>query len=197
MDKFIISIILPIFGILIVFFCILSFVFPYGEKFKGKTQKIKAFGVDLEVSVLSLFIIIGLILSLIGLFLQVKDYENQLDFKDEEINDVKNNADAAKLALEQAQKRQIVLLVTLEDISENNMPKFEDIYCSYQLYGEVERVRVDVNPGYESHQLRITLKGLESDALIASLELTDKEKNRKWVKKTFMPFEPEVQLKKE
>lgn len=57
---------LPLLGMGIVVFCVLSFFFPYGEKLKGKIQKIKGFGVDLEVSVLTLFIIIGVILSFSG-----------------------------------------------------------------------------------------------------------------------------------
>ena len=78
MDTFVTSIILPILGILILIFCVLSFVFPYGAKFKDKKQTINAFGVKLEVSVLTLFILIGVCLSSFGLYTQIKDYEGAL-----------------------------------------------------------------------------------------------------------------------
>jgi len=50
MDSLISSTILPLLGIGIIIFCILSFFFPYGGKFKDKTQRFKGLGVDMEVS---------------------------------------------------------------------------------------------------------------------------------------------------
>ena len=49
-----------IIGMVIVAFWVLSFFLPYGKKIKGKTQKIKAFGIDLEVSILTLLLLVGL-----------------------------------------------------------------------------------------------------------------------------------------
>lgn len=190
MDTLISSYILPIFGIGIVVFCILSFIFPYGSKFKEKTQKIKGFGLDLEVSVLTLFIIVGVIMSFIGVYLQIKNYEQQLD-------NSRRGEEAAKIALEQARKREITFVVTLEDVSENDMPKLEDTQCKYLLFGSDKPVRVDVTKGYRSDQFKIILRNLKSDAHIARLELEDLFANRKWIKESFMPFEPNFRLTKE
>lgn len=181
---------LPLLGIGIVVFCILSFFFPYGEKFKGKIQKIKGFGVDLEVSVLTLFIIIGVILSFSGVYLQIKDYEEQL-------YQVKKERDTVKERLEEATRMEIKILVTLDGVSENNMPKLEDLQCNYLLYGEEEPVRVDVNKGYTSNQFKITLKELPCKAHIARLVVEDLSTGGKWAKKTFLPFEPNYHLEKD
>src|SRR5260370_33460709 len=90
------GIILPTFGVGIVLFCLLSFVFPYGERFKDKVQKIKALGVDLEVSVLALFILVGVVMAFVGVYLRVSDYEGRLQL-------AANDASAMRKALEQAQ----------------------------------------------------------------------------------------------
>ena len=190
MNSFISRLFLPFLGIGILIFCILSFFFPYGEKFKDKIQKIKGFGVDMEVSVLTLFIILGVILSLTGIYIQIKDYEEQL-------YRAKKEKDAVKEALEQSKKMEMKILVTLEDISENNIPKLEDIQCKYFLYGDEDPVMVDVTKGYRSNQFKITLTDITSKAHIAQLVLEEISTRRKWVKENFMPFEPMYELKKE
>ena len=50
MENLITNLLLPVLGVLIILFCIFSYFLPYGAKFKGQIQKIKAFGMNLELS---------------------------------------------------------------------------------------------------------------------------------------------------
>lgn len=72
------AVLLPLVGILVVVFALLSFLRPNAVTLQGKTQKIKGFGLDLEISVLTLFVLIGMTFSLIGAYLVVQDYEGKI-----------------------------------------------------------------------------------------------------------------------
>jgi predicted membrane protein len=181
---------IPLLGFGIIIFCILSFFLPYGEKFKGKIQKIKGFGVNLEISIFTLFIIIGVILSLTGVYLQITDYEQQL-------NNSKKEEEAAKIALAQANKMEMRVVVSLEGVSENDMPKLEDVKCKYFLPGSDRHIEADVIKGVAQGTFKIILKDVTSRTHVLRLVLEDNATNRKWEKMNFMPLEPVFSLKKE
>lgn len=188
MNSLIVSYVLPILGIGILLFCFGSFLFSYGERFKGKIQKVKAFGFDLEVSVITFFVIVGLILSLTGAYFQIKNYEGQLI-------QVQKDRDMAKEALALAKKMEMRAVITLEGISHSNMPKLEDVQCKFLLYGDEEPTNVDVVKGYRSDQFKIILRYISPKAHIAQLVLEDLSSGKKWVKENFMPLEPIYVLK--
>jgi len=189
--------VLPFLGIGIVLFCILSFVFPYGEKFKDKTQKIKGFGVDLEVSVLTLFVIIGVVLSLTGLYLQIEGYDNQLKDYERQVAAAKAEAVAAQQALERGRRMQMSALITLEGVNAAEMPKLEEMRCEYFLYGSEKPVEVQVGRGLAGNQLRVAFKDITADTVIRSLVLQDRSSQRKWAYENFAPFEPFYVLKRQ
>lgn len=190
MNSPIINIILPLIGLGILVLCMLSFFFRYGDKLKGKTQKIKGFGVDMEVSVLTVFILVGILLSFSGVYLRVKDYEKNLEA-------ARNKEKAAKQALEQARKMEMKMFLVLEGVDESNAPKLEDLHCEYFLSGEDEPTTVDVTRGYSTGHFKAILKEMSCKDHIALLVLEDQVIHRKWVKRSFMPFEPEHLLTKE
>ena len=182
--------IFPILGVGIIIFCILKFILPYGEKFTGKIQKIKGFGVELEISIFTLLILIGIILSLTGVFLEIKDYEQQLDA-------IKQEKEAAKFALSQANQMEMRMVVSLEGVSENDIPKLEDIKCTYFLPGSDQHIKADVIKGVGHGTFKIILKDVTSMTHVLRLVLEDKDTNRKWEKMNFMPFEPMFLLTEE
>ena len=144
----------------------------------------------MEVSVLTLFIIVGVCMSSFGIYMQINSYEEQL-------YQAKKAKEKAEEALVSAEKRRITFLITLEDVEEDSMPKLEDIQCKYHGHGVAEGKKADVIKGYTSNQFKIVLKDIKTTAYIMSLVVEDLSTNRKWVKKGFAPFEPDYQLKKE
>ena len=127
-DSLMSGVILPLTGIGIIIFCILSFLLPYGEKFRDKTQKVKGFGLDLEVSVLTLLILIGVSMSLTGVYLQICDYKGQLD-------EAIRRRYAAEDALSQTKKMEMKILVTLENAGEDDIPNLCDVKSRDRLTG--------------------------------------------------------------
>ncbi len=183
MESILISYILPIFGLLMLLFCILSYFFPYGERFRGKIQKIKAFGMNFEVSILALFILIGLAFSCFGIYLFVNNYETQINGYEAKISKIE-----AKIA--EAEKRDLVLLISLEGTNEENEPNFTDLQCYYSCPGLDQEVRADMSKGYIPDQYKIHLKDIKRTTFIVNLTIEDAANGKKWIKNNFAPFEP-------
>ncbi len=62
MPDIILKIILPCAGIVVILFCIGAYFFKYGINLKDNIQEFKMFGADLRISIVTVFVLIGLIL---------------------------------------------------------------------------------------------------------------------------------------
>src|SRR5713226_8555654 len=65
-------------GIGLLILCILVLVSPLRERFSNATQKIQGFGLNLEVSVLTLLVLISVGLMTSGIWMQLQDVSKQL-----------------------------------------------------------------------------------------------------------------------
>jgi hypothetical protein len=184
------GIILPTFGVGIVLFCLLSFVFPYGERFKDKVQKIKALGVDLEVSVLALFILVGVVMAFVGVYLRVSDYEGRLQL-------AANDANAMRKALEQAHHLHFKPLVALEGVDANHMPKLSDVRVEYRAFGDDRPLTGTAGPGFSPDHFQITLDDVTPATVILALTLEDQATGQRWRRiESILPLQPDYTLKR-
>lgn len=184
METLLVSYILPIIGIVFLVICFLTYLFPFGERFKGKIQKISVLGVTVEATVFTMFIIIGFTFSCLGIFLQVKNYETQIQ--------------KVKTRLDEAEKKYIVVLVSLQDVNESNIPDLGSLRGSYWPQSSDNPVVVDISKGYERGTYKIHLRDITRSTYIRKLTLEEGIPNgRKWIKEHFAPFEPDYNLKKE
>jgi hypothetical protein len=188
MESIIVSYILPALGILILLICIGAFVFTYGERFRGKVQKIKAFGLDLEISVITFFVLVGVVFCLAGVYLQMRNYETSLA-------EARLERDKAMEALALSRKFELTAVINLENLDENDIPKLEDLRCTYCLYGDMSPRNVDVVKGYRASQFKVIFKDISAKSQIAQLTLEEISTGRRWIKENFMPLEPSYTLK--
>jgi hypothetical protein len=194
MDPLIISFIL---GILIILFCVTSFVLPYGRNFKDKTQKIQGFGLNLEVSVLTLFIVIGFTLVFFGggIWFQLRGINIQLnDLREEK---AKAEARVADLQdkLERANSMEAIAFLKLEGVDEMNHPDQNEVECLYES-ATGRGGRAEINAGPASGTFRIVIKDINRDTIITNLLLRTKDKKRRWkIEKNIMPLQPTYELK--
>src|SRR6266849_1649073 len=65
-------------GIGLLVLCILVLVSPLRERFSSATQKIQGFGLNLEVSVLTLLVLISVGLMTSGIWIQLQDVSSKL-----------------------------------------------------------------------------------------------------------------------
>ena len=185
--------VLPILGVALVVFCVFSFVLPYGEKFqlREKTQKFKGFGVDFEVSVIALFFGVGVLLSLTGLYLHVRDYQRELE-------SVRAEKAAAEKALAQAQKIQVSALVTLDGADLPGGPeglRLDDLECRVLTNAYDQPRQADLSRGYGTGQYKILLRDLSPEIFVRRLEVVHTPTRKKWVQENFSPLEPSYHLK--
>lgn len=189
-----VMVIIPILGFGIIIFCILSFFFPYGDKFKGKIQKIKGFGVDLQISIFTLFIIIGATLVLTGIYLYMEDYEKQLSEAENKVETAIIKEREARNELASAGKIDLRIVVKLEGIEENDMPDIKKVKFEYFVPGSDQPIAADVLPGPEIKSFKIILNDVSSATYITKLVLHEENTGRKWEKVNFMPLEPVFSL---
>jgi hypothetical protein len=186
------------FGILIVLFCISSFVFPYGQNFTGKTQKIRGLGLDLEVSILTLLIIIGFVLIFFGggIWLQLRGINEQLDSLKAEKVKAESRVNDLQEKLDRANSMELVAFIRLEDVDESNAPDTNAVECLYETStGKGGNADVSVAPA--SGAFKIAVREITRDTAITDLIFRTKDKKRRWkAANSFMPFQPTYELKR-
>lgn len=188
MDSILISYVLPILGIVILLFCFGSFVFPYGDRFKSKIQKVKAFGLDLQVSVVTFFVIIGVIFLFTGVYIQIKNYEAQLASSKEQL-------DYANKKLEEEKRQNVMAYISLENVDVSSLPTLENVECKYYFMNDSHEHVADVMLTRSGDRFKISLKDVPSAKMIELLEFRDRITNREWKKEFFQPAVPTYVLK--
>jgi len=192
--KTIAAILLPLIGILVVLFCLLALMLPFGAKIKDKTQRFKGFGVDVELSVLALFVMTGLVLSLTGIYLVTRDYETKL----QELAQYKTRLERAEVdfknAIERSQRFDVRVLLDLEGVSDADAPTPDQLICQVQKSRD-KLTTVEVEPGYKPNQYAANLPNVSSDTRFIQMVCKDNTR-RGWIVENFAPLEPELMLRR-
>ena len=189
------AVVLPLIGILMVLFALGVFVSPRGARLRETTQKIKGFGLDVEVSVLTLFVLIGLTFSLAGIYLIVRDYEKKVS----EVGTLRLELARAERdfsrALAQAKQIDVTALVTLQEPG-GAPPLPDDLRCRLHVFaGSTRQLRVD--PGVKPLQYYVNIDNISPAEVIRALECLHPGSNRRWALENFNPLQPEYQLRKD
>jgi hypothetical protein len=196
-------ILLPLVGVALLLFASLAVMLPFGARLQGKTQQIKGFGLELEVSAVVLFFLVGLLLSLIGVYLFTKDYENRLatfagiEAKLERAEqDFREAREAFREGLVKAQQVDVNVLISLADIDPETAPKETDLTCTVQTFDDRPPTPVPLRRGPQKGQYKARFEDVKSDALLPVMECTHGKWNRTWVLQNFRPRIPEYRLEK-
>jgi hypothetical protein len=194
--TFIGAVLLPLIGICVVLFSIFAFVRP-SNSLKDKTQRIRGFGLDLEVSVLTLFILIGLTFSMAGIYLVTREYEKKI----EDLAGAKDDLKRAEIdfahALRQARQIDVTAYVTLDGSNDQGVPRPEQLECNLFLFGSQSPRRLSVGPGIQERQYQILIENLSQAVPIRLLTCQDTLTRRAWKLDQFNPLEPEYRLQKQ
>ena len=186
-------------GIFVLFLCIILIIFRKTDQIKAP-EKIKAFGVELEISVLTILVLIGFLLSISSIYLHVSDYQQQIGLSKNQIEILKNENELRKKELEAARRIDMTVFFRLPvDASSNNQPKLGDLVARYYLRDQPEKpIQTDISRGnYEGNSYRVVLKNLTPDTHIETMEIENLRTKEIWVKKNFFPLNPVYDLKKE
>jgi hypothetical protein len=203
--------VIPFLGIGIILFCILSFLFPFGERLRDRTQKIQGpWNIHLEVSAVTLFFIVGVILCVSSVYLYTFDYEKRLKEQEGRLAESlrEHEEELAKLRKEYegrlaSQKMDLQAYVKLEGAqADPSLRDHKKFVSRYLESNRPEPVEGDVARGPYPGSFSIKLREVTPDTAIRLLELEEKaEPHRKWKyelqeQQAYWPLQPTLDLRR-
>jgi len=187
-NDFLTAWIIPGLGIAVLMFCLLSYFFPYGERFKDMVQKIDLQVVKLEVSVLTLFVLVGLAMTL-SVFYKEK----------EDLKTLKEHVQKDENIIERLRDNDITVDALLEGVtSDSEMPKVGEVNC----YFWTDNSKHNCTVSESSNALALALHfeqidpavTMESVAIEEKYDASSQRPHRGWSISYYRPFRPKVTL---
>ncbi len=202
MPDLILKIVLPLIGLAIILICIGAYFFKYGACLKDCIQEFRMFGADLKISIITVFILVGLILIFAGTYFNIVNTNSKLAHMLDEEKEKSNayQSDLLQLRgqvnlLKMAENKTLNYFLDLD--STNIMPDPKDLKICYKLWGEEDKEKpVICSPvtSFEKQRLLITIYDMKPESFITSLVAVDTRTNRKWKIGSFFPLSPSLKL---
>jgi hypothetical protein len=188
---------LVIAGILIIFFCMLTMFVPRIKDFITKPQEfnLNPLGVSMKVSILTVFVLMGFILSLSSFVLQWRGYVTQVSESQKTIAGLKAQLDDKLAEASRSRRFDMSILIRPQAVS-NGMLNSDSWSCKYRFEtasGEPDKeVDTTVARGADGRSLRIFLKDVSADTRIYQITLFKKDERKTWTVANFAPLRDAV-----
>lgn len=134
-------------------------------------QIIKGLGLDLNISLITLLVLVGLILALTSTYLQIRNYDQQ-------ISEAQRRQATLETELSSAGKVNVNAVLKFEGIATaEEMPDLTNIYCRYHVTGPSGERWVEpakVTPGIYPLDLILTLEDITPLSSIERVQLLDR-----------------------
>lgn len=184
-------------GVVLLILCLLLLVSPFRDRFSSATQKIQGFGLNLEVSVLTLLVLISVGLMTSGIWMQLQNIDNKLKQLEIEKTAAEEKAKRAEEDLARTNKLGIVIFLKLEGVEDITKLSFQSLQCKYVMSSGEER-KADISPAPVINRIKVNITDLQKDTIIDRLVVESTNSNLKWVSQTqFRPFQPTMELTRE
>lgn len=184
-------------GIILLLLCIVILISPLRDRFSSATQRIQGFGLNLEVSVMTLLVLISVGLITSGIWLQLRDITTELKSLEAKKAEAEIRAQQFQRQLEESRKMELPLFLTLEGVEDVSRLNFTSLECTYVTSSSDEPIRADIAPGRRtSDTVKVVLKDLTREVIIDKLEIYDRDTDTRWQKVNFRPLQPTYELKK-
>jgi|GEM_PF-2662411 len=179
-------------GLLIIFFCLLTVFVPRIKEFITKPQELSLskLGIRMRVSILTVFILMGFVLSLSSFVLQWQGYAKQAKESAEVIAALKVQLEDKENEALRSRKFDVSLLVKLD--GNNAVLKTDDWLCEYRLElpnGIPDKAVLTTAARLGNGQrFRVVLKDISSDTKVYDIKFINKTDKNQWVVPTFVPL---------
>jgi hypothetical protein len=203
-DKFQwLYIVLPVTGILLILFCVMAYFSKIGTRMRDKVQEFKFLGTELRISVITFFILVGLIFIFAWVYLSYNDILKNLKANNDTLT--KLNASLTQSVrqketevslLKTAQNKSISFNLVLEGMEDKPLTDAKSLTAFYRTFDNDSQIPLDITPtGLEDKKMfKITLNDVSLNTYI--LELVVKYKDNKWKVENFAPLSPRLTLKR-
>jgi hypothetical protein len=200
------QIIFPVFGLVMILIALGAFFLPYGRKIKGATQKFDAFGVKMEISVVTAIMLGGMLFCGVGFYLNENSYQkkyndelSKVETKDREITKLNDENHQLNNSLNFFKAQSISYRFVLDDLDEHAaLPPANNLICVfYKNWDKTDSIIYRVYPG-EAKSYMVTFENLSLQQLINASPvvcLVNSLTKKRWVAQSFNPLTPYLLLK--
>lgn len=205
MSDLILKVLLPLIGIIIILFCIGAFFFKYGTNIKDSVQEIKIFGADMKISIITVFVLVGLIFVFSGTYFTIVDTNSKLtkllDDEKKRSANFQNNILELNGQIETfktAQNKSLSYFLRLGNAKEVPDPKNLSIfYTIFSDEGKRRPLTATLETISDQPILKVTITDLQPKDYISKLVVTDRTTDQTWKKNGFFALSPQIELEKE
>jgi len=183
---------LVIAGIMIIFFCMLTVFVPRIKEFITKPQELNLskLGISMKVSILTVFVLMGFVLSLSSFVLQWQGYvKRTADYQQEIIG---LNVKLKSKEDEESRSRKFDMSILVKPDGNNEDLKSDLWSCKYQFEtpsGEPDKeVDATVVRNRDGKSLRVFLKDVSADTRVFNITLFNKTNSKTWTVPSFTPL---------
>jgi hypothetical protein len=188
---------LVIAGIAIIFFCMLMVFVPRMKDFITKPQEfnLNPIGVSMKVSILTVFVLMGFVLSLSSFVLQWRGYVTQVSESEKTIAGLKAQLDDKLTEASRSRRFDMSILIRPQTGS-NETLNSDSWSCKYRFEtpsGEPDKeVDATVARGADGRSLRIFLKDVSADTRVYQITLFKKDVSQTFTVANFAPLRDAV-----
>ena len=193
---------LVIAGILIIFLCFVSLFLPATQTLREKTQEFTGLGVSMRVSIITVFVLMGFILSLSSFAIQWKGYVEQAQKFEQDRDELNNKILLLKAQIddqnEQAKRMKvldvgILLRPNFENADHSQILKADEWRCEYRIAGAPGQppsptVNTPVMRGPGGNTLRLFIKNVTPETKFDEIKLINTKNNKVLSNGSFSPF---------
>jgi hypothetical protein len=185
-------------GIILLLSCVILLMSPLRDKISGATQKIQGFGLNLEVSVLTLLFLISAALISTGIWVKLGSIKDQLALSRLE----KERADAKLQSLREEMDRfkrnSVEAWVTLDGVDDVSKLKYTALECDFQTSAADAPERCSISRGDFLNRVKVTFPDINKGTKIKALVIKESDApNREWsYTNEFDPFKQSLKLSK-
>ena len=183
-------------GAAVILVCIAAYIFPFGKNLRDNKnlQSIKAGGVDLKVNVITVFVLVGILMSSSGIYLYLRYAE--MSGLQAQIYTLKNQLEDAERKSEARKSISVKLIPKFENADNVEIPApSQDITCRYWIQGgddEGTLCKTEINP---VGGIYIKLEDITAETNIRVLKLNDRNNDNEWITQDLHPLEPIIIFK--
>jgi|GEM_PF-2650985 len=202
MPDIILKVVLPTIGLIIILFCLGAYFFKYGTSIKDSVQEIKMLGADMRISIITVFVLVGLILIFAGTYFNIVNTNSKLAkmLDDEKQKSAGFQTDLFKMqgevnTLKLSQNKTLNYFLDLDGV--NEIPNPKDLKVTYKLWGDEDKENVlNCSPVTQNDKQRlyVTISDLTPTSFVTSLMVEDIKTKHKWKVSSFYPLSPSIKL---